>query len=246
MSLCRHLWSPGARPRGARRHGALAAPPAGTQQRCSDDGWRTAPVARGLRLRGSCDPCGGGRTGSRDPHGCASAGGNRAPCAGAGCSAGTYACSRALSRGVVGTGPPTGSHDASVASQLNNWHRLPARRTPEQGPVVDMRHRSNRFRPANGTRRLAAGSIRPGSGAATCSCLGQKERSWHPGSAKSGRHAERNAKPVENQLPGPARVVSVRTPGTLKKRTKALNLLPVPLHTLWTKVWTGLNWTNQT
>ena len=47
-----------------------------------------------LRRPGSCDPCGGDPTGSRGPRGCASGGGNRAPCDGDGCSAGRCACSR--------------------------------------------------------------------------------------------------------------------------------------------------------
>ena len=53
-----------------------------------------------LRRRGCCDPCGDARTGSSDRRGCASAGGSRAPCDDDGCSAGTYACSRADLRTV--------------------------------------------------------------------------------------------------------------------------------------------------
>ena len=52
-----------------------------------------------LRRRACRGPCGGARTGSRGPRGYASAGGNRAPCGGGGCSAGTYAWSRLLLRG---------------------------------------------------------------------------------------------------------------------------------------------------
>ena len=55
-----------------------------------------------LRPRDSCGPCGGARTGSPAPRGCACAAGSRAPCDDDGCSAGTSACSRALSDGVQG------------------------------------------------------------------------------------------------------------------------------------------------
>jgi hypothetical protein len=57
---------------------------------------RRTPGGQGARLRrrGSCGPCDDGWRGSPGRHGCAFAGGNRAPCAGDGCSAGTYACSR--------------------------------------------------------------------------------------------------------------------------------------------------------
>jgi hypothetical protein len=47
-----------------------------------------------LRPTGSCGPCGDARTGSRVRRGYACEGGIRGPCAGDGCSAGTYACSR--------------------------------------------------------------------------------------------------------------------------------------------------------
>ncbi len=49
-----------------------------------------------LTRPGGCDPCGDERKGSIDRRGCACADGSRASCDGAGCSAGTYACSRAL------------------------------------------------------------------------------------------------------------------------------------------------------
>jgi len=56
------------------------------------------------------------------------------------------------------------------------------------------------------------------------------------------RHAGRTTKPVENRLPDRPAVVSVRTPGTLKKWTSALNsALAHPAHTLWTKVWIGIS-----
>ena len=60
----------------------------------------TSVVAAGAAVRrpGCCDPCGDEPTGSSGRRGCACAGGNRAPCDGDGCSAGTYACSRASLR----------------------------------------------------------------------------------------------------------------------------------------------------
>ena len=70
----------------------------------------------------------------RGRRGCACAGGNRAPCAGDGCSAGTYACSRA-SLSVVFRDVHTGG----ISSAPFGWHRPP---TALQRPSVDMRHRS--------------------------------------------------------------------------------------------------------
>ena len=61
-----------------------------------------------------------------------------------------------------GTCPPvrTTQNVARKANSWRNWHRPPAQRAQYLDLVVDMRHRSNRSRPANGTRRLLAGSIR--------------------------------------------------------------------------------------
>ena len=60
----------------------------------------TSVVAAGAAVRrpGCCGPCGDAPTGSSGRRGCACAGGNRAPCDDDGCSAGTYACSRASLR----------------------------------------------------------------------------------------------------------------------------------------------------
>jgi hypothetical protein len=74
--------------------GVPAARWSGSRPRRSADDGRAAHPARRLRLPGGRDPCGGGWTGSRARRGCASAGGIRGSCADAGCSAGTYACSR--------------------------------------------------------------------------------------------------------------------------------------------------------
>jgi len=85
----------------------------------------------GLRQRGSCDPCGDARTGSRDRRGCASAGGSRAPCAGDGCSAGTYACSRAhLHDSCWDASTHRLARRKTSPVMQHNWHRSPARQTP--------------------------------------------------------------------------------------------------------------------
>ena len=164
--LCRHLASPGVRPRASHQIVGLAEPCAESLRLRSGDCSGTAHLAAGLRQRGCCGPCDDGRTGWRDPHGCASAGGTRAPCDGDGCSAGTYACSRISPRSCWDVST-TGSHDAERRQKAPQHQALqlaqlapPARATDPRGPVVDMRHRSNRFRPANGTRQRTQGSIR--------------------------------------------------------------------------------------
>ena len=110
-----------------------------------------------LRPTDSCGPCGDARTGSRDRHACACAGGIRGPCAGDGCSAGTYACSRVISfdglQGCTGRGSAVG---------LIGWHRSPTTRT---SLFVDMRHRSTpggreAYLPASTGQRYALGSER--------------------------------------------------------------------------------------
>ena len=85
----------------------------------------------GVRPTGPCGPCGGGLRGLTGPPACASAGGSRALCAGGGCSAGRYACSRAVSVSEV------------VRSQGRGLSRLAP---PTRGiSSVDMRHRSTPF-----------------------------------------------------------------------------------------------------
>ena len=68
--------------------------------------WPEQTPGASLRRPGSCGPCGDARTGSSGRRGCACAGGNRAPCDGGGCSAGTYACSRVCLRCVSGVSTP--------------------------------------------------------------------------------------------------------------------------------------------
>ena len=71
-----------------------------------------------LRRRACRGPCDGATRGSRGPRGYASAGGNRAPCDGGGCSADRYACSQHFS---VGPGPQGPSA----------WSAAPRRAKPE-------------------------------------------------------------------------------------------------------------------
>ena len=60
------------------------------------------------------------------------------------------------------------------------------------------------------------------------------------GHGKSSRHADVSLEPVENRLPGPPGVVSVRAPDTPKNRDeRAQSARSRTLHTLWTKVWIG-------
>jgi hypothetical protein len=110
---------------------------------------RPGAAGRAVRPRGSCGPCGGATTGSCDRRGCASSGGSRAPCAGGGCSAGTYACSRASLH--TGSGQP---HRAGTAVHISSGPRIRDRvrlsagtAHPRDDPdgrllFVDMRHRS--------------------------------------------------------------------------------------------------------
>jgi hypothetical protein len=125
---------------------------------------------RTIRPRCSCDPCGGATRESRGPHGCASAGGSRAPCGGDGCSAGTCACSRACLR-CVGSGQVcvAGLHSPGLEPAVFDPHRAPARGAWQ--PVrrdgggwrdVGMRHRSTPVRPPNGTGAVERGQTEQG------------------------------------------------------------------------------------
>ncbi len=93
-------------------------------------------LIRRLRRPGGCDPCAGARRGCCARHGCASAVGSRASCDDAGCSAGTYACSRGLrswsgqaqrlSVRRIGACPP-GSSSRSTPVRPHNGTRSPSR-----------------------------------------------------------------------------------------------------------------------
>ena len=104
-----------------------------------------------------------------------------------------------------------------------------------RGPVVDMRHRSNRFRPANGTRRPSTGSIRA-RGNTWSDRTGDRHSTYTPDrcdTPSEPRNLWRTGCPTALLLlasgdrahpkSGQARSIS-------RSRT---------LHTLWTKVWIG-------
>jgi hypothetical protein len=129
----------------------------------ADRGHRPGRGAR-LRRRGSCGPCGGGWRGSPGPRGCACAGGSRAPCAGGGCSAGTYACSRNF---LSSTESMRGPRAKSVPAQKFGRHRPPTDHDSHgHAAPVDT------GRPANGTRWRETGSNsrRPGRRTAVATC----------------------------------------------------------------------------
>ena len=112
-----------------------------------------------VRRRGSCGPCGGARTRSRGRRGCACAGGNRAPCDGGGCSAGTYACSRGSLHGVVRAVAPGRS-----GGEPFGWHRAPTK-DPLELSSARLHCRGHAApvdtgRPSNGTRWQSTGSNR--------------------------------------------------------------------------------------
>ena len=136
--------------------------------RGSNDGGG-GPKPRGLRQPGSCGPCGGARKGSRDQRGCACAGGNRAPCDGGGCSAGTYACSRALpsvSDRVTKTRTGVSPRLIRRAVMDFGWHRPPAPTAASEGPSAPLAEAESAWtcgtgrpgRPPNGTRCEKTGS----------------------------------------------------------------------------------------
>ena len=99
----RRSWSPSTRARCTTRSGPPARRPRRTAVANPAASVRRWPrgstpnrLIRRLRRPGGCDPCAGARRGCCARHGCASAVGSRASCGDAGCSAGTYACSRGL------------------------------------------------------------------------------------------------------------------------------------------------------
>ena len=139
-------------------------------------GARAGVEPRGLRPPGSCGPCGDVRTGCCARHGCACAAGIRAPCGGGGCSAGTYACSRALSDGGQGRSRrrrpdrPLATDSAGRGSVKGSGLRpAPPTHAPverprdEPGRSVDMRHPSTpgdrgTVRAASPRRQIATGA----------------------------------------------------------------------------------------
>ena len=100
---------------------------------CRADGKHRPGRGARLRRRGSCGPCDAGWTGPPGRHGCACADGNRAPCAGVGCSAGTYACSRIFLRST---------ESAPVPRAIGTCARSAGTAHPRTTIPMDMRHPS--------------------------------------------------------------------------------------------------------
>ncbi len=208
LSLCRHSGPPGARPGMDRRQRRPRRTASGSRRRSSGGCWRkahpwprpqTARLLRPLRRREDriARPA---RVRIR----------RRKPCT---------LCRRRLfgwyvrlltsSPRALGTSDwdvsATGSHD----TERRQYSEEPAGTAcPRSGPVaapggdvtgliVDMRHRSNRSRPANGTWRARAGSIPPGRDADE----GLKTTMLHARCADVARDTPGNrAKPVDNRL----------------------------------------------
>ena len=141
----RRSWSPSTRARWTTRSGPPARRPRRTAVANPAASVRRWPrgstpnrLIRRLRRPGGCDPCAGARRGCCARHGCASAVGSRASCGDAGCSAGTYACSRGL------------------RSWSGQAQRLSVRRIGACPP--ESSSRSTPVRPHNGTRSARRGS----------------------------------------------------------------------------------------
>ncbi len=141
----RRSWSPSTRARWTTRSGPPARRPRRTAVANPAASVRRWPrgstpnrLIRRLRRPGGCDPCAGARRGCCARHGCASAVGSRASCDDAGCSAGTYACSRGL------------------RSWSGQAQRLSVRRIGACPP--ESSSRSTPVRPHNGTRSARRGS----------------------------------------------------------------------------------------
>jgi hypothetical protein len=133
-----------------------------------------AALTRRLRLTAQSGPCGGERPGSRDPPGCAFAGGSRGSWPDGGCSAERCACSRGVSvaaRRTVDAFRPVGSrlssrrgvrarfgrHREPGSSSVGDNQRVTGKR---KGPRnrVSLRYGSVEERVKLGTRLAQAGS----------------------------------------------------------------------------------------
>ncbi len=178
----RRSWSPSTRARWTTRSGPPARRPRRTAVANPAASVRRWPrgstpnrLIRRLRRPGGCDPCAGARRGCCARHGCASAVGSRASCDDAGCSAGTYACSRGL------------------RSWSGQAQRLSVRRIGACPP--ESSSRSTPVRPHNGTR-----SARRGSNAAQRRRTGARPATVTR--REEVRQATRRPvwKPVDNQL----------------------------------------------
>lgn len=188
-----------------------------------------------VRPRCSCGPCGAASSGSRDRRGCASGGGNRAPCDGGGCWAGTCACSRRLSfewRIAGRVVRPTGSH---------RHDRPPGRSAvPTGAPVRHHRYATfGRHRPPTPDRLSAS----PGHGhaAPVDTQITSDDRPTVRARAQQGQTLASRARPpstdpVENRLrPSGCRVRFLATEvprrGSTSDSRPSPSTCPAPAHT---------------
>ena len=204
------------------------------------------PWAQAVRRPGSLRPLRRRPTGSRGRRGCACAGGNRAPCDGGGCSAGRYACSRAISP-KVSEGCPL--HSGIGARPAGSGRRSAGTAHPRGrhgGGVVDMRHPSTRSdRP---TVRGGEEGVKPTSPPAR----GQPVDDVLPPMRRPVVTFTASAVPCHH---GPSRVTLTCDPGHMATQTAAdlrkrwkdrrhgAPSGPVPssgraVHRLWTTLWT--------
>jgi len=207
LSLCRHLASPGGRPRGDHRHAFPCAPPAGSRWRHSGDGWLAAlrgPASDSEALAALATAGRQDRATGASAHPQAEAV-HLVPAA-------VVRLVRTLAHELIstqllGSVPRTGSHDAGRRQSVSTGTACPRCkavapvRTLIAGHVVDMRHRSNRFRPANGTRQPSTGSIRP----RTCPESPEPAilaRRWRQVSATRRRNRGTCGEPVARALRG--------------------------------------------
>ena len=213
--------------------------------RCAAGSTAVRPAGEpGLRRRGSCGPCGGGRTGWRGRRGCACAGGNRAPCAGDGCSAGTYACSRAspsiggirdVHTGAIGTCALSAgtAHPRTQRLSVDMRHRS----TPGDRPTV-RGSRSDRVklaapgpdRPQPVDERLAAHA--PGA------CYVRRQPRFPAIIGPVPSH-DRPCDPrhIRGKRAPDLRKTSVRLAFTVRLGQGSLHKARSRVHNLWTKLW---------
>jgi hypothetical protein len=160
---------------GARRWTTIRGPPLRRPRRTTSRKWtgevrrllgESTPGCSRLRQRGGCGPCDDETPVRRGQRGCACADGSRGSCADGGCWAGTCACSTYSLHSGDWADSQVPGRIARVERQLVvNWHRSPMKRPGEVGLSWTCGTGRRRFRPANGTRCVATGSIRPTAGA---------------------------------------------------------------------------------
>ena len=243
---CEEVDDEGARPRPpATAHrrpegGGVAKPVGGGQHGAG------RPAAAGLRPPGSCGPCGGARTRSHGRRGCACAGGNRAPCDGGGCSAGTYACSRGDLRNcaMCRSGVVPGVSAGTAHPRGPSWSPRQTARGPACCGIewcVDMRHRSTPVRPPNGTRCPSGGSNRAPCGQPLDPQVARLLAFARPEIPHGRRpHVSRTGPAARRSSPRSASDLGISGFRRWSRRPTPDRLTTPPgsMHNLWTNVWT--------